>query len=80
MVSICPVEILRDISRGIGNLGKRGGAASKMTIEKIRTLTGKNTIKNYPFSRDGFAYRCTLCGGIWLKEKESKNHDCKPKD
>ena len=77
MGQICPVEILRDISRGIG---KRGGADSKMTIEKIRTLTGKNTIKNYPFSRDGFAYRCTLCGSIWLKEKESKEHDCKPKD
>jgi hypothetical protein len=27
MVSIYPVEILRDISRGIGNLGKRGSAA-----------------------------------------------------
>jgi hypothetical protein len=51
-----------------------------MAIEKIRTITDRHPIKNYPFSRDGVAYRCTLCGGIWFKEKEAKNHDCKPKD
>jgi hypothetical protein len=47
-------------------------------IEKIRTITGRHTIKNYPFSRDGEAYHCTLCHKVWLKEKEAKEHDCKP--
>jgi hypothetical protein len=51
-----------------------------MAIEKIRTKTDIHPIKNYPFSRDGVAYRCTLCGGIWFKEKQAKQHDCKPKD
>ena len=50
-----------------------------MTIQKIRTVTGRHPIKNYPFSRDGVAYRCTECGKIWLSEKQAEKHDCKPK-
>lgn len=50
------------------------------TIEQIRTRQGAHPIKNYPFSRDGIAFRCTACGKIWLKEKQAKTHDCVPID
>jgi hypothetical protein len=49
-----------------------------MAIEKITTKTDRHPIKNYPFSRDGIAYHCTLCHKVWLKEKEAKTHECKP--
>jgi hypothetical protein len=47
-----------------------------MTIEKIRTHQGAHPIKDYPFSRDGWAWRCVKCGEIWLKEKPARLHDC----
>jgi hypothetical protein len=50
------------------------------SIEQIRTISGRHPIKNYPFSRDGFAFRCKACEGIWLKKKEAENHVCQPKD
>ena len=51
-----------------------------MTIEKIRTKQGAHPIKDYPFSRDGEAWRCSVCGGIWLKESRALKHLCKPED
>lgn len=46
------------------------------TIEKIRTHQGAHIIKDYPFSRDGEAWRCSVCEEIWLKEKLAVNHQC----
>lgn len=51
-----------------------------MIIEKIRTHQGAHPIKDYPFSRDGVAWRCSECGKIWLKEKQAINHQCEPED
>ena len=51
-----------------------------MTIEKIRTKQGAHPIKDYPFSRDGEAWRCSVCGKIWLKESRALKHLCQPED
>jgi hypothetical protein len=48
-------------------------------IEKIRTIRGQHPIKYYPFIRDSVAFRCTVCGGIWLEESEAQEHTCKSK-
>lgn len=49
-------------------------------IEKIRTHQGAHPIKDYPFSRDGEAWRCVNCGKIWLKEKLALQHQCRGED
>ena len=49
-------------------------------IEKIRTHQGAHPIRDYPFSRDGEAWRCTDCGKIWLKEKLALRHQCRGED
>lgn len=54
--------------------------STEHTLEKITTKQGQHPMKNYPFSRNGTAYRCTKCGEIWMKEKEALNTKCVPKD
>lgn len=49
-------------------------------LEEITTKQGRHPVKNYPFSRNGIAYRCTKCGQIWLKSKESEGTKCVPED
>lgn len=54
--------------------------SSDHSLEKITTKQGKHLYKNYPFPRDGVAYRCTKCGEIWMKKKEATKTKCTPKD
>lgn len=49
-------------------------------IEKITTKQGVHPIRDYPFSRDGEAWRCVDCGKIWLKEKLARQHQCRGED
>jgi len=51
-----------------------------MTIERIRTVTapfrGNYPQGSHPFSRDGVAWRCSICGNIWLQERLANAHVC----
>ena len=54
--------------------------SAEHVLQKITTKQGAHPMKNYPFSRNGVAYRCTKCGEIWLKSKDANNTKCTPKD
>jgi len=52
-----------------------------MTIERIRTVTARfygyyPQDGGHPFSRDREAWRCSICGNVWLQERLANAHIC----
>jgi bifunctional DNA-binding transcriptional regulator/antitoxin component of YhaV-PrlF toxin-antitoxin module len=49
-------------------------------LKKVTTKQAIHSIKNYPFSREGTVYHCTICDKYWKREKDAKLDKCVPKD
>jgi len=45
-------------------------------IEVVKTYSDKVPRPGVSSVRLGLAYRCTACGGIWMKRGQAERHAC----